>query len=134
MATPRGAERIRTAAIAGATCAAAGLLLALGDRHLVAASLDVLADHFRGSSVGLTPIARALGEGNLRPLTRTLVSGCEGLPVRIRRRPGTDPPRSSAQLSASRRLSPRIAVAGARPPCFSGPLRSYRLPPTAGEP
>ena len=78
MATPRGAERIRTAAIAGATCAAAGLLLALGDRHLVAASLDVLADHFRGSSVGLTPIARALGEGNLRPLTRTLVSGCEG--------------------------------------------------------
>jgi hypothetical protein len=55
------------------------VLLALADRHLVAASLDVLADRFRGSSVGLTPIARALGEGDLRPLTRTVVSGFEGL-------------------------------------------------------
>jgi DNA-binding winged helix-turn-helix (wHTH) protein len=79
MATPRGAERVRTAAVAGAFCAAAGVLLALADRHLVAASLDVLADLFRGSSVGLTPIARALGEGELRPLTRTVVSGFEGL-------------------------------------------------------
>ena len=79
MATPQGAERVRTAALAGASCAAAGVLLALADRHLVAASLDVLADRFRGSNVGLTPIARALGEGDLRPLTRTAVSGFEGL-------------------------------------------------------
>ena len=78
MATPHGAERIRTAVIAGAVCAAAGLLLALADRHLVAASLDVMADRFAGSSVGLTPIARALGEGDLRPLTRTAASAFEG--------------------------------------------------------
>jgi hypothetical protein len=77
MATPQGAERMRTAAIAGVMCAAAGLLLAVADRHLVAASLDVMADRFVGSSVGLTPIARALGEGDLRPLTRTVVSGFE---------------------------------------------------------
>ena len=78
MATPHGAERIRTAMIAGAVCAAAGLLLALADRHLVAASLDVMAERFAGSSVGLTPIARALGEGDLRPITRTAASAFEG--------------------------------------------------------
>ncbi len=78
MATPHGAARIRTAAATGLACAVAGLVLALTDRHLVAASLDVMADRFLGSSVGLTPIARALGEGDLRPITRTLVSGFEG--------------------------------------------------------
>jgi DNA-binding winged helix-turn-helix (wHTH) protein len=78
MATPHGRERVRTAVTTGVLCAAAGLLLALWDRHLVAASLDAMADRFVGSSVGLTPIARALGEGDLRPITRTLVSGLEG--------------------------------------------------------
>jgi DNA-binding winged helix-turn-helix (wHTH) protein len=78
MATPHGAERIRTAIVAGGACAAAGLLLALADRHLVAASLDAMAERFAGSSVGLTPIARALGEGDLRPMTRTAASAFEG--------------------------------------------------------
>jgi DNA-binding winged helix-turn-helix (wHTH) protein len=78
MATPHGRERVRTAAITGALCAVAALLLAVADRHLVSASLDVMADRFLGSSVGLTPIARALGEGDLRPVTRTVVSGFEG--------------------------------------------------------
>ena len=72
---PRGSAR---PPLAGLACAVAGLVLALADRHLVAASLDVMADRFLGSSVGLTPIARALGEGDLRPITRTLVSGFEG--------------------------------------------------------
>jgi hypothetical protein len=79
MATPHGPDRIRAAGITGLACAAVALLLALADRHLTAASLDLLADRFFGSSVGLGPIARALGEGELRPLTRTLVSGFEGL-------------------------------------------------------
>jgi DNA-binding winged helix-turn-helix (wHTH) protein len=78
MATPHGTERIRTAVIAGSLCAVAGLLLAVADRHLVAASLDGIAERFAGSSVGLTPIARALGEGDLRPVTRTAVSAFEG--------------------------------------------------------
>ena len=68
----------RTAIVAGGACAAAGLLLALADRHLVAASLDAMAERFAGSSVGLTPIARALGEGDLRPMTRTAASAFEG--------------------------------------------------------
>jgi hypothetical protein len=79
MAAPRGTDRLRAASVAGLTCALAGLLLALADRHLVAASLDLLADRFYGSTVGLTPIARALGEGDLRPVTRAVVSAFEGL-------------------------------------------------------
>jgi DNA-binding winged helix-turn-helix (wHTH) protein len=79
MAAPRGVDRLRAAAIAGLACGLAGLLLALANRHLVAASLDLLADRFRGSAVGLTPIARALGEGDLRPVTRAVVSAFEGL-------------------------------------------------------
>jgi hypothetical protein len=79
MAAPRGRGRLRAAAVTGLACGAAGLVLALFDRHLVASSLDLLAERFIGSGVGLTPIARALGEGDLRPITRTLVSGLEGL-------------------------------------------------------
>jgi DNA-binding winged helix-turn-helix (wHTH) protein len=79
LAAPRGAARLRTAFLTGAACAGAGLLLALGGRHLVAASLDVLADKFAGSAAGLGPLARLLGEQSLRPMTRTLVSGFEGL-------------------------------------------------------
>ena len=79
MAAPRGVDRLRAAAIAGLTCGLAGLLLALANRHLVAASLDLLADRFLGSAVGLTPIARAFGEGDLRPVTRAVVSAFEGL-------------------------------------------------------
>jgi DNA-binding winged helix-turn-helix (wHTH) protein len=79
MAAPRGVDRLRAAAIAGLTCGLAGLLLALANRHLVAASLDLLADRFLGSAVGLMPIARALGEGDLRPVTRAVVSAFEGL-------------------------------------------------------
>ena len=48
-------------------------------RHLVAASLDVMADAFSGSATGLAPLARLLGEQTLRPVTRTLVSVFEGL-------------------------------------------------------
>jgi DNA-binding winged helix-turn-helix (wHTH) protein len=79
MAAPRGVDRLRAAAIAGLTCGLVGLLLAVANRHLVAASLDLLADRFLGSAVGLTPIARALGEGDLRPVTRAVVSAFEGL-------------------------------------------------------
>jgi DNA-binding winged helix-turn-helix (wHTH) protein len=79
MAAPRGVDRLRAAALTGLTCGLAGLLLAVAGGHLVAASLDLLADRFLGSAVGLTPIARALGEGDLRPVTRTIVSAFEGM-------------------------------------------------------
>lgn len=79
MATPHGGSRARAALLTGACCAFAGAGLALDDGRLVAASLDVVANHFAGSSVGLAPLARLLGEQDLRPVTRTLVSAFEGL-------------------------------------------------------
>jgi hypothetical protein len=63
----------------GAACALVAVVLSLANRHLVASSLDVMASAFEGSDVGLAPLARLLGEQELRPITRTLVSGFEGL-------------------------------------------------------
>ena len=79
MATPHGGNRLAAALLTGGCCAAACAGLAVLDRHFVASSLDVVAHRFAGASVGLAPIARLLGEQELRPLTRTLVSAFEGL-------------------------------------------------------
>jgi len=79
LAGPRGSARARTVLITGAACAAAALALTLGDQHLVGSSLDRMAAAFEGSDVGLAPLARLLGEEELRPLTRALVSAFEGL-------------------------------------------------------
>lgn len=79
MAAPRGRARWRTALVTGGVAAAAGVALALAGRHLVGSSLDVMADIFAGSQVGLDALARMLGEDSLRPLTRALVAAFEGL-------------------------------------------------------
>jgi DNA-binding winged helix-turn-helix (wHTH) protein len=79
MAAPRGHARWRVALTTGATTAVAAMVLALAGRHLVGSSLDLMADTFAGSQVGLDPLARLLGEDSLRPITRTLVSGFEAL-------------------------------------------------------
>jgi DNA-binding winged helix-turn-helix (wHTH) protein len=79
LAGPRGRARTRTVIATGAACALAALLLTLGGRPLVASSLDAMAAAFQGSDVGLAPLARLLGEGELRPVTRALVSAFEGL-------------------------------------------------------
>ena len=79
LAGPRGRARVRTALVTGGACALAAIALTLADRHLVASSLDVMASAFDGSDVGLAPIARLLGEQELRPITRALVSAFEGL-------------------------------------------------------
>lgn len=79
LAGPRRGARARTSLVTGLVCAFAGLALTLAGRHLVGASLDALASAFNGSSVGLAPIARLLGEETLRPVTRAIVSTFEGL-------------------------------------------------------
>lgn len=78
MAAPRGAARWRVSSVTALTTAAAGVLLAVAGRHLVGSGLDLMAGAFAGSQVGLDPLARLLGEGSLRPLTRAIVSAFEG--------------------------------------------------------
>ena len=79
MAAPRGRARWRAAAFTGLASAIGGVALALAGRHLVGSSLDLMAGAFEGSQVGLEPLARLLGEERLRPVTRMIVSGFEGL-------------------------------------------------------
>jgi DNA-binding winged helix-turn-helix (wHTH) protein len=78
MATPRGGERALAALAAGLCCAAAAVALTALGRHLTAASLNLMARSFRGSQVGLAPLARLLGEPELGPLTRNVLAAYEG--------------------------------------------------------
>jgi hypothetical protein len=64
--------------LTGIAAAIGGMGLALAGRHLVGASLDLMAGTFAGSQVGLEPLARLLGEQGLRPMTRLIVSAFEG--------------------------------------------------------
>jgi DNA-binding winged helix-turn-helix (wHTH) protein len=78
MATPRGAERLRAAAVTGLSCAVAALVItALGGR-LAGTSLNVVARSFQGSQVGLAPLARMLGEPEMGPLSRAVIGAYEG--------------------------------------------------------
>jgi len=79
MATPRGARRLAVALVTGLSCAAAAVLVIQFGGNLVGTSLNLLADAYRGSQVGLTPMARLLGEAEAGPLTRGLSGGLEGL-------------------------------------------------------
>ena len=67
------------AGIAGSACAAAAAVLALTGSHLGAMSLDFMARSFPGSQVGLTPLARLVGEAEPGILTATVISVYEGL-------------------------------------------------------
>ena len=77
LAAPRGAARTRAALLTGAVCGIAAIGLSLAGRNLVGSTLDVMAAAFEGSDVGLAPLARLLGEEDLRPVTRTLISAAE---------------------------------------------------------
>ena len=79
MATPRGGGRLLAALATGAACAVAGVLVIHAGGNLTGTSLNLLADAYRGSQVGLTPMARLLGEAEAGPLTRGLSAGLEGL-------------------------------------------------------
>jgi DNA-binding winged helix-turn-helix (wHTH) protein len=79
MATPRGAARIRVLLVTGAACALAAALLGAAGSHLGAMSLDFVARGFPASQVTLDPLAKILGEPAPGQVTRTLISGWEGL-------------------------------------------------------
>ena len=79
LAAPRGSARWKAALTTGVVAALAAGALSLAGRHLVGSSLDMMADAFAGSSVGLDPLAQLLGEDSLRPVTRLIVGSFEGL-------------------------------------------------------
>jgi DNA-binding winged helix-turn-helix (wHTH) protein len=95
LAGPRGAARTRAALTTGLACGIAAILLSLAGGNFVGSSLDAMAAAFEGSDVGLAPLARLLGEEELRPVTRTLISGAEatlfgiGLAFGLTHRPRT---------------------------------------------
>jgi hypothetical protein len=78
MATPRGAARVRAAAITGLTCALAAVAIAALGGHLAGTSLNFVARSFQGSQVGLAPLARMLGEPEMGPLSRAVIGAYEG--------------------------------------------------------
>ncbi|MGH9867124.1 MAG: hypothetical protein ACREAA_03030, partial [Candidatus Polarisedimenticolia bacterium] len=79
LASPRGADRVRAAAVTGMVCAAGCVLLAMAGRRLGGASLDLMARSFEGSDVGLAPLARLMGETEVGAITRVVLSAWEGL-------------------------------------------------------
>jgi hypothetical protein len=79
MATPRGLARLRSGLVTGLCCAAAGMGVTWAGLNLSGASLNLMARAFHGSHVSLAPLARLFGEPDLGPLTRTVLSACEGL-------------------------------------------------------
>ena len=79
MAAPRGAERVMAALVAGLCCALAGIALTWAGRSLAGASLNAMARAFQGSQVGLSPVARLVGEREMGPVTRTVLAAYEGL-------------------------------------------------------
>jgi DNA-binding winged helix-turn-helix (wHTH) protein len=78
MAAPHGSERMTAALVAGLCCALAGVALTWGGRSLAGASLNMMARAFEGSQVGLTPLARLVGEPEMGPVTRTVLAAYEG--------------------------------------------------------
>ena len=79
MATPQGLARVRVALLTGLACALAAGMLGWSGRFLGAMSLDFMAQSFPGSEVGLTPLARLLGEPEPGVVTRVAISTFEGL-------------------------------------------------------
>ena len=79
MATPHGLARARVALLTGVSCAAGAALLGWSGRALGAMSLDLMAQSFSGSQVGIGPLARLLGEQEPGAVTRIAISAFEGL-------------------------------------------------------
>jgi len=74
-----GRSRVRAAAATGIATAILCVLVSLVGATLAGASLNTIARAFQGSQVGLTPLARRLGEPDLGPLTRAALGAWEGL-------------------------------------------------------
>ncbi len=78
MATPHGRARVGAVLVTGLACAATGVLLCRIGFNLAGTTLNLLAQTYAGSHVGLEPLARMVGEADAGPLTRSLSGGIEG--------------------------------------------------------
>jgi DNA-binding winged helix-turn-helix (wHTH) protein len=109
LAAPRGVRRLAAALLAGLCGGLAAVGLASTGSYLGAMSLDLIAESFPGSQVGLGPLARLLGEAEPGPLTTRVISAWEGLMfgfgtvLGLTRRPlgpGEEPERPGGRASA----------------------------------
>lgn len=78
LAAPHGAARVRTAALAGAGCAAAAVGLAIFGRPLVGGLVHEIARSSQDSALVLAPLGPLVGETDFGPITRAVLSACEG--------------------------------------------------------
>jgi hypothetical protein len=78
LAAPRGAARVRVAALTALACGLAGLGLAWAGRPLVGGTVHVIAQSSVGAQAVLTPLGRLLGEPGFGPITATIISVGEG--------------------------------------------------------
>jgi DNA-binding winged helix-turn-helix (wHTH) protein len=75
---PRGAGRVRAAALTAATCALAALALSLSGYALVGGTIHAIAQASAGGSAVLTPLGRLIGEPGFGPITAALIAAGEG--------------------------------------------------------
>jgi len=78
LAAPRGAQRLRAAALTALLCGAGALSLTLAGRPLVGGTLHGIARQARGSQITLTPLARLMGEPDFGPVSQRLIGTGEG--------------------------------------------------------
>jgi DNA-binding winged helix-turn-helix (wHTH) protein len=78
MASPHGSARVKAALFTAVACGLTGGVLAAAGWQMISVSLDRAAEIYEASQVGLEPLARALGEGDLRPVTRAVAGSLEG--------------------------------------------------------
>ena len=79
LAGPRGARRLRVAALTAASCGLAGLILTGAGWPLVGGTIHTIASGSDGSQVALTPLGRLLGETEFGPLSSAITGTGEGL-------------------------------------------------------
>lgn len=93
MAAPRGAARLRAAALVAGTCAVAALALGARGRPMVGGLVNTLAQATRQSQLSFRPLARAIGEPEFGPITSAAIGVVEGaafgfgLTIGLARRP-----------------------------------------------
>jgi hypothetical protein len=79
LATPRGRQRLQTAAAVSLACGLAALGLTLEGRSLVGGTIHAIAEASQGSQMLLTPLARLVGEPNFGPVSSAVLGTGEGV-------------------------------------------------------